>query len=120
MIVARGWLRTEGLAIGLAGLAAAWWLGAPFWPALAVLVAPDIAIAAYAIGPRPGALAYNAAHSYVGPAVAAVLLVTSGAAPEVAGLCAVWAAHIGLDRALGYGLKGADFKDTHLGRIGRG
>ena len=32
----------------------------------------------------------------------------------------IWFAHVGLDRAVGYGLKYAsDFKDTHLGRIGR-
>jgi hypothetical protein len=32
----------------------------------------------------------------------------------------VWFAHIGLDRALGYGLKYADgFQHTHLGTIGR-
>jgi hypothetical protein len=29
-------------------------------------------------------------------------------------------AHVGMDRALGYGLKlPTDFRDTHLGRIGR-
>lgn len=33
----------------------------------------------------------------------------------------VFLTHIGLDRALGYGLKlPTDFRDTHLGRIGRG
>jgi hypothetical protein len=32
----------------------------------------------------------------------------------------IWIAHIGIDRALGYGLKYATgFGDTHLGRIGR-
>ena len=32
----------------------------------------------------------------------------------------IWIAHIGFDRALGYGLKYATgFRDTHLGRIGR-
>jgi hypothetical protein len=31
----------------------------------------------------------------------------------------IWLAHIGLDRALGYGLKyGSGFRDTHLGRLG--
>ena len=36
----------------------------------------------------------------------------------VAGL--IWIAHVGFDRALGYGLKYASgFGDTHLGRIGR-
>ena len=35
-------------------------------------------------------------------------------------LALIWIAHIGLDRALGYGLKYATgFGDTHLGRIGR-
>lgn len=32
----------------------------------------------------------------------------------------IWSAHIGFDRALGYGLKYASgFGATHLGRIGR-
>jgi hypothetical protein len=32
----------------------------------------------------------------------------------------IWCAHIGLDRAIGYGLKyGASFGHTRLGRIGR-
>jgi hypothetical protein len=32
----------------------------------------------------------------------------------------IWAAHIGFDRALGYGLKyPTAFSDTHLGRIGK-
>ncbi len=34
---------------------------------------------------------------------------------------ALWALHIGADRALGFGLKlPSGFADTHLGRIGRG
>ena len=33
---------------------------------------------------------------------------------------AVVVAHVGMDRALGYGLKlPTDFRDTHLGQIGR-
>jgi hypothetical protein len=32
----------------------------------------------------------------------------------------IWAAHVGFDRMLGYGLKyGTSFGDTHLGRRGR-
>jgi hypothetical protein len=35
-------------------------------------------------------------------------------------LATIWIAHIGFDRALGYGLKyGSGFTHTHLGRIGR-
>jgi hypothetical protein len=34
------------------------------------------------------------------------------------GLALIWLAHIGVDRALGYGLKYPDgFKDTHLQRV---
>jgi hypothetical protein len=33
------------------------------------------------------------------------------------GVAAIWAAHVGFDRLLGYGLKyGTSFGDTHLGR----
>jgi hypothetical protein len=36
------------------------------------------------------------------------------------GIAAIWAAHIGLDRMLGYGLKyTSSFNDTYLGHIGR-
>ena len=41
--------------------------------------------------------------------------------PLVVSLALIWAAHIGIDRALGYGLKHrTGFSDTHLGRIGKG
>ena len=42
--------------------------------------------------------------------------------PAPAILCAgiIWCAHIGFDRALGYGLKySSGFGHTHLGRVGR-
>ena len=36
------------------------------------------------------------------------------------GLGLIWCAHIGFDRALGYGLKSPEgFRLTHLGKIGR-
>jgi hypothetical protein len=39
----------------------------------------------------------------------------------VEALALAWIAHIGLDRALGFGLKYATgFNHSHLGRIGRG
>lgn len=64
-------------------------------------------------------MADNALHTYVGP----LLLVGVGywVAVEFATLVAlVWAAHVGADRALGYGLKYATaFGDTHLGRVGK-
>jgi hypothetical protein len=113
----RLWLRLEGLAVcALAVLLYA--RGGHSWLLFAALfLAPDLSFAAYLAGPRVGALGYNAAHSYVGPVLAAALAVLTGHPPVVACL---WAAHIGFDRALGYGLKYASgFADTHLGRLGR-
>ena len=87
---------------------------------LLLLLAPDISLLGYAAGPRVGAATYNALHTTVGPAAVAVagILAESTGAVSVA---LVWFAHIGLDRLLGYGLKHTSgFRDTHLGRIGRG
>jgi hypothetical protein len=40
--------------------------------------------------------------------------------PGLGSVALIWIAHIGIDRAMGYGLKYATaFSDTHLGRIGR-
>lgn len=60
-----------------------------------------------------------AAHSCLGPA-ALLAFGVLGAQPLALALGLIWAAHSGLDRALGFGLKvGQDFGATHLGRIGR-
>ena len=79
-----------------------------------------MSFAAYFAGPKAGAIVYNAAHSYLAP----VGLMTVGlamAAPLTLSLAMIWLAHIGIDRALGYGLKyQAGFAFTHLGRIGKG
>ncbi len=113
----RAWLRLEGLAmLGLALVLYA--RGGHSWLLFAGLfLAPDLSFLGYLAGPRTGAWAYNLAHSYVGPALAAAAALLTGR-PPVAAL--IWAAHIGFDRALGYGLKyPTAFGDTHLGRIGR-
>ena len=97
----------------------AWDLGTPWWMAVVVLAAPDLSIGAYAFGPRAGAAVYNAAHTYLGPfALASVGLFSGNMTAAMAG--ALWALHVGADRALGFGLKyPTGFADTHLGRIGR-
>jgi uncharacterized protein DUF4260 len=42
------------------------------------------------------------------------------ASPLTLSIAMIWLAHIGIDRALGYGLKyEAGFTFTHLGRIGQ-
>jgi hypothetical protein len=90
--------------------------GGHSWPLFAVaFLAPDLSLVAYFGGPRNGAIAYNVAHSYVGPALMAGLALIFGW-PQIGAL--IWAAHIGLDRAVGYGLKyPTEFAATHLGRL---
>jgi hypothetical protein len=112
-------LRLEGLTLfaGMTLLYAVW--GGSWWIYAILFLVPDLGFAAYLAGPRPGAIVYNAAHSYMAP----VALMVAGFAlslPLVLSVAMIWLAHIGVDRALGYGLKyPAGFGFTHLGRIGR-
>ena len=80
---------------------------------------PDIAMLGYLFGRKTGALLYNAGHSYILPALLTVFSLTFSMPVSLAvGL--IWIAHIGFDRAAGYGLKyETAFADTHLGRTGR-
>lgn len=112
-------LRLEGAAAFAAAVALYAHGGFSWLLFAATLLAPDLAMLAYLAGPRAGASGYNAVHTYVLPVplVAAGLLT---AAPALTAGALIWIAHIGLDRALGYGLKyPTGFGDTHLGRIGR-
>lgn len=121
-MTATGWQRAEGALIGVAGLALAGAMspGWPWWVWPLALLAPDLAMAGYLAGPRVGAAVYNAAHLYAGGLVLALLGLLAGA-PAIVAAGAVWIAHVGVDRALGYGLKlPTGFRDTHLGRIGAG
>ena len=97
-------LRLEGVAAFAA--AVAFYAQAGFsWPAFALFfLAPDLAMLAYLVGPRAGAIAYNLAHTYV-LAAALTLAGFFGGVPALAAAGLIWIAHFGFDRALGYGLK---------------
>jgi hypothetical protein len=112
-------LRSEGLVLLAAALATYFaGLDEPWWLVPLLLFVPDAFMVGYAKSRRAGALLYNFAHSYPAPAVLGALA-TVGDEPLWQGVALVWLAHIGMDRALGYGLKyETDFMDTHLGRIG--
>jgi hypothetical protein len=112
-------LRLEGTMVLLASLALYHRLSGA-WATFAIcFLLPDVSFAGYLFGPKIGALTYNAAHSYVGPLLCACAAATTGSQGyELAML--IWTAHIGFDRALGYGLKYVQgFGFTHLGPIGR-
>ena len=110
-------LRLEGFALLLASVALYAYLQLDWSTFAWCFLLPDAALFAYVWGPRAGALAYNSTHSTVG-ALAACFAGNLTDLSPAAGL--IWLAHIGFDRALGYGLKHAQgFRHTHLGVIGR-
>ncbi|MGI2259456.1 DUF4260 domain-containing protein [Shewanella sp. GXUN23E] len=112
-------LRLEALAVMLVALI----LYAHFqfgWTDFALwFLLPDVALLGYLAGSKLGAACYNTSHSYLGPLLLLGIWQLADS-PLVLQLCLIWFAHIGFDRALGYGLKfNSGFHDTHLGRIGR-
>jgi hypothetical protein len=112
-------LRAEGLVVLAASVAAYAQFGAGWGWFAALFLLPDVSFLAYLAGPRAGAWAYNAMHSYLG-AVALLAVGVLGGMPMLLAVGLVWCAHIGFDRLLGYGLKySAGFGHTHLGRLGR-
>lgn len=117
--VPRKLLRLEGLAAFAAAVIAYRLLGGGWGWFAALFLLPDLSMLGYFVGARIGSICYNAAHSYLGAALlaAAAYALHSALAGQLA---LIWCAHVGFDRALGYGLKYATaFTDTHLGRIGR-
>ena len=112
-------LRVEGALLFAAGIWAFTATDEPWWLVPLLLFVPDVFMAGYAQSARTGAVVYNLAHAFPLPAlVGAAALVTDSSLGQAVAL--IWFAHIGMDRAFGYGLKYAsDFHDTHLGRIGR-
>jgi Domain of unknown function (DUF4260) len=111
-------LRLEGLVLFAAGLMAFLYSKQSNWIFAGLFLVPDLSMAAYLAGPKQGAIIYNIFHATIAPLLLAIYGVWFGEMYAQA-LASIWLAHIGLDRAIGYGLKYAtDFKDTHLGRIG--
>jgi hypothetical protein len=110
-------LGLEGAAVAVAALVLyadgdhSWWLFA------ALVLAPDLSMLGYLAGPRVGALTYDLVHTELWPVALGAAGVLAGSEPAVA-VALVWLVHIGVDRAVGYGLKYASgFKDTHLQRV---
>jgi hypothetical protein len=118
-------LRLEGAALAalalyfFAKLDVSWWLFA------ALILAPDLSALGFLAGKRAGVRTYNLFHLWVWPAavgLAGYLIYSAEPAgsPVLLAIALIWAVHIGVDRALGYGLKQGDsFEITHLGPIGR-
>ena len=114
----RRWLRLEAVTLLAGALIAYSTTNQPWWLIPLILLVPDVVMVGYLGGTRLGAVTYNLAHSTPLPA-AVIALGWFQHEPLVLAFGLVWLAHIGMDRALGYGLKYNDhFQHTHLGRQG--
>jgi uncharacterized protein DUF4260 len=115
----RTWLRLEGLAAFAAGLALFGATGGNWLLVVPLLLLPDVSAAGFLAGQRVGTFTYNLVHNWV-PGLAVLALGTWLASPAIVLAGSILVAHVGMDRAVGYGLKlPSSFHDTHLGRMGR-
>lgn len=110
-------LHLEGAVASVAAIVLYFYGDHPWWLLLVLALAPDLSMLGYLAGARVGAAMYDLAHTYALPiALALVGVVAEANAAAAVGL--IWIAHIGIDRAIGYGLKyPSGFKDTHLQRV---
>ena len=110
-------LRLEGVAVAAAAVTLYFHEGYEWWLLVVLVLVPDLSMLGYLAGPRVGAVTYDIVHTYVTP----VLLATAGViwdSDTAVTLALIWLTHIGVDRAVGYGLKyPSGFKDTHLQRV---
>lgn len=114
----RALLRLEGLAMLAAATAAYAQTGQGWGLFAALLLLPDIFMLGYLANSRVGAATYNLGHSYALPAALGAFAFWL-ASPLPTALALIWLAHVGMDRAMGYGLKYPDaFHHTHLGGKG--
>jgi hypothetical protein len=88
-----------------------WWLFA------LLILAPDLFMLGYLMNVRIGTAVYNLVHTSIGP----IVLLLAGAlfgAPQLYPFGVIWAAHLGFDRMLGFGLKyPTRFNDTHFQHV---
>ena len=112
-------LRLEGLFALAALVTIYWFVGGNWWLFAALLLAPDLAFFGYAAGEKTGAKIYNFVHTYTHPMIVGAIG-WFGGIPLLVEIGVIWAAHIAMDRALGYGLKYPGYEgQTHLGLMGK-
>src|SRR5438270_11386745 len=93
-------LRLEGAALALVAVYAYYSVGGTWWLFAALILVPDVSLLAYFVNTRAGSIAYNALHVTLGPLICGALgfLLPSF---DLISIALFWAAHIGIERALG-------------------
>ena len=89
-----------------------------WWIYLLLLLAPDLGMIGYPLGPRVGGVTYNTTH-HKGLAAVLYSIGILSSIPVLALIEVIMLGHSSIDRVLGFGLKyGDSFQHTHLGWIG--
>lgn len=109
-------LRVEGGVLLAAAVIAYAQMGRSWWVFAGLLLVPDVGLLGYLAGHRVGATTYNLTHTLSLPLLLGAVALAAGNTMWGA-VALIWLAHIGVDRAFGYGLKyPTSFRDTHLQR----
>ncbi len=112
-------LRLDALAVFLAAVAAFAMVDGNWWLFVLLILAPDLSFLAIGLGQTVAIRTYNVVHSYTLPIILGAVGYFAGVGWMLP-VALIWGAHIGMDRAIGYGLKypGA-LNITHLGPMGK-
>jgi hypothetical protein len=97
-------LRVGDLAVFVAATAAYFSMGAPLWLFFVLALAPDISMLGYITGPQTGSRIYNMFPTCFSPHLLSAIGLLLGFIRLIP-IGLVWAAHIGTDRTVGYGLR---------------
>jgi hypothetical protein len=112
-------LKTEEAAELIIAYIITWLAGYSWWIFFALLFSPDVSMVGYLVNARVGAWLYNIAH-HKGIAIVIGIIGLWLSSPVCILIGAVLFGHSAMDRLFGFGLKyNDDFKNTHLGWIGR-
>jgi hypothetical protein len=110
-------LRVEGFIVLTVSFAAYHVLEGSWTLFFLLFLWPDVFMLGYLLNVRVGASLYNLVHTYAAPLLLGAVSVFEQWHQTLL-FAVIWTAHIGVDRALGYGLKYPTFfKDTHLQRV---
>ena len=110
-------LKIEGLALAALMLVLTYKSGTSLWFLPITFLLFDLSMIGYALNTKIGAYTYNIGHSTIAPTVLLISGILANNNTSQAWAFA-WLFHIGIDRAMGYGLKHTtSFKDTHLGKL---
>ena len=113
----RAMLLLEGAAILALSVLFYRYFGFGWGPFALFILAPDLTGLLYFGNKRIFTLAYNLAHTLVFPLALGGISLIFGSTLGLQ-IALIWLAHIGMDRAIGYGLKyPTSFNQTHLSRV---